>query len=65
VNNDPGQAATIGSKGEYNWGGAVGTKFWIDPKEKMVGVFLINILPHTNLIYGAQFKQLAYQAIAD
>jgi CubicO group peptidase (beta-lactamase class C family) len=65
VNKDPGQAGTIGSKGEYNWGGAAGTKFWIDPKEKMVGVFLINILPHTNLIYGTQFKQLAYQAIAD
>jgi CubicO group peptidase (beta-lactamase class C family) len=65
VNLGPGKNGNIGSEGEYNWGGAAGTRFWIDPKEQMIGVFMIQILPHTNLIYGAQFKQLAYQAIVD
>lgn len=65
VNLDPGRAGSLGSKGEYNWGGAAGTRFWIDPKEQMVGVFMINILPHTNLPYGSEFKLLAYQSIAD
>ncbi|MBI4903658.1 MAG: beta-lactamase family protein [Acidobacteria bacterium] len=65
VNQDPGRAGSLGSKGEYNWGGAAGTRFWIDPKEKMVGVFMVQILPHTNLTFGSQFKQLAYQAIND
>jgi CubicO group peptidase (beta-lactamase class C family) len=65
VNLGPGRNGNIGSEGEYNWGGAAGTRFWIDPKEQMIGVFMVQILPHTNLIYGSQFKQLAYQAIAD
>jgi CubicO group peptidase (beta-lactamase class C family) len=65
VNLGPGKNGNIGSEGEYNWGGAAGTRFWIDPKEQMIGVFMIQILPHTDLIYGAQFKQLAYQAIVD
>ncbi len=65
VNMDPGRTGTIGSKGEYNWGGAAGTRFWIDAKEQMVGVFMVQILPHTNLTFGTQFKQLAYQAIND
>ena len=65
VNLGPGKTGNIGSTGEYNWGGAAGTRFWIDPKEEMIGIFLVQILPHTNLTYRGEFKQLAYQAIAD
>jgi CubicO group peptidase (beta-lactamase class C family) len=65
VNLGPGKNANIGSEGEYYWGGAAGTRFWIDPKEQMIGVFMIQILPHTALTYGSEFRQLAYQAIAD
>ena len=53
------------SIGEYNWGGAAGTKFWIDPKEDLIGIFMVQILPHTNLTYGTEFKIQAYQAIVD
>jgi len=45
VNLGPGKSPNVGSEGEYNWGGAAGTSFWIDPKEHMVGVFLVNVLP--------------------
>ncbi|MEW6211027.1 MAG: serine hydrolase domain-containing protein [Acidobacteriota bacterium] len=65
VNLGPGKTGTIGSEGEYYWGGAAGTRFWIDPEEQMIGVFMIQILPHTDLTYGTQFRQLAYQSIAD
>jgi CubicO group peptidase (beta-lactamase class C family) len=65
VMKDPGMAGSVGSVGEYNWGGAAGTKFWIDPKEELVGVFMINILPHDGLTFGNQFKQLAYQSLVD
>lgn len=65
VNLGPGKNGEIGSAGEYNWGGAAGTRFWIDPKEEMIGVFMVQILPHTNLTYGSEFKRLAYQSIAD
>jgi len=65
VSRGPGRSGTTGTAGEYFWGGAAGTRFWIDPKEQMIGIFMIQILPHTNLTYGTQFRQLAYQAIAD
>jgi CubicO group peptidase (beta-lactamase class C family) len=63
VNKGPGKTGAIGSAGEYNWGGAAGTKFWIDPKEQLIGVFMIQNLPSGN--HGEQFKQLAYQAIVE
>jgi CubicO group peptidase (beta-lactamase class C family) len=57
------KTAAIGSKGEYNWGGAAGTAFWIDPKEQMIGVFMVQVMPQRTV--KDQFKQLAYQAIVD
>jgi CubicO group peptidase (beta-lactamase class C family) len=65
VSQGPGKTGVAGSEGEYFWGGAAGTRFWIDPNEQMIGIFMIQILPHTNLTYGSQFRQLAYQAISD
>ncbi len=65
VNRGVGKTGIIGSAGEYNWGGAAGTSFWIDPKEQMIGVFMVQILPSTDLTYRKEFKQLAYQAIID
>jgi len=55
------KTGTIGSAGEYNWGGAAGAAFWIDPKEQMIGVFLVQVMPQ--LTTKDQFKQLAYQSI--
>ena len=65
VNLGPGKSATVGSQGEYYWGGAAGTSFWIDPKEHMMGVFLIQVLPPTNIPAGEQFKRMAYLALTD
>jgi CubicO group peptidase (beta-lactamase class C family) len=64
VSKAPGEAGMLGSPGEYNWGGAAGTKFWIDPQEELIGIFMIQILPNT-VDYGSEFRVLAYQAIAD
>jgi CubicO group peptidase (beta-lactamase class C family) len=63
VNRGPAQTASIVSRGEYNWAGAAGTTFWIDPQEQLVGVLMIQTL--SDLSTGAQFKQLAYQAIVE
>jgi CubicO group peptidase (beta-lactamase class C family) len=65
VNLGPGKSIEVGSEGEYNWGGAAGTKFWIDPKEKMIGVFLIQVLPPGDIPAALQFKRMAYQALVD
>ena len=65
VNLGPGKSANVGSEGEYNWGGAAGTSFWIDPKEHLVGVFLVNVLPSSDVVAAGQFKRMAYEALVD
>ena len=63
VNVGPGKVGSVGSEGEYWWAGAAGTNFWIDPKEHMIGVFLINVLPPTDIPAADQFKRMAYLAL--
>ena len=65
VATDHTRSGLAGSEGEYYWGGMAGTRFWIDPKERMIGIYMVQIVPHTGLGYGERFKQLAYQAIDD
>jgi len=65
VNLGPGKSGNVGTEGEYSWGGAAGTSFWIDPKEHMIGVFLVNVLPSNEVIAGGQFKRMAYEALVD
>jgi CubicO group peptidase (beta-lactamase class C family) len=57
-------AAYEGSVGEYNWGGAAGTTFWVDPKEKLVPIMLIQA-PGQRLYYRLAFRGLIYQSIVD
>ncbi|MEZ5598768.1 MAG: serine hydrolase domain-containing protein [Pseudomonadales bacterium] len=59
---DAGAAGDSGSDGEYNWGGAAGTRFWIDPKENIVGVFMVQSLPHRTTL-ASKFKVLTYQSL--
>ncbi len=54
-----------GSLGEYNWGGLAGTSFWIDPKEEMIGLYMIQMLPPRFEDSAGRFKRLAYQSIID
>jgi len=63
VNRGPAKTGSIISKGEYNWGGAAGTVFWIDPEEKMIGVFMMQTIG--DLGKGREFERLAYQSIVD
>jgi CubicO group peptidase (beta-lactamase class C family) len=64
VNPGPGKSPDVGSAGTYRWGGAAGTTFWIDPKEHMFGLFLIQILP-PNVSASGEFQRMAYQALVD
>lgn len=61
---DQGDIGEIGSPGEYNWGGAAGTRFWIDPKENLIGIFMVQSIPHRTRL-GQTFKVLTYQAIVE
>ncbi len=64
VSLDPAALMRVGTAGEYNWGGAAGTGFWIDPTENMVGIFFTQSIPHTTSLRD-DFKQLSYQAIIE
>jgi CubicO group peptidase (beta-lactamase class C family) len=64
VRTQPGMAPYEGSVGEYNWGGAAGTAFWVDPKEKLVPIMLIQA-PGQRLYYRFAFRGLVYQSIID
>lgn len=53
-----------GSKGEYTWGGAAGTIFWVDPKEELVGLLMVQMMRNP-IDLRQQFKVLTHQAIID
>ncbi len=40
----PGLSQVVSSKGEYSWGGAADTKFWIDPEEDLVAIILTQLM---------------------
>lgn len=61
---DQGEIGELGSEGEYNWGGAAGTRFWIDPAEELIGIFMVQSIPHRTRL-GSEFKNLTYQAIVE
>ena len=54
----------LGSAGEYNWGGAAGTVFWVDPVEKMVVIGMIQLMGSPWPL-RAELKVLANQAIVE
>lgn len=57
-------AEELGLVREYNCGSAAGTKFWIDPQEQLVGIFMVQSIPHRTRL-GNEYKLLTYQSIAD
>ena len=59
---DLGEYGELGSKGSYSWGGAFNTSFWIDPRERVVGVFMSQVRPYTSDI-GSRFQTAVYQAL--
>ena len=55
-----------GSGGEYTWGGAGGTSFWVDPKEQVVAVLMTQARPGPwQREFRELFRQLVYQSIVD
>ena len=60
---DVGATGSYGSVGQYFWGGAYGSTFWVDPKEQLIGVMMIQLVPRPGLTIGERFQTLAYQAI--
>ena len=65
INLGPVRTATIGSAGEYAWGGAASTIFWIDPAEELVVILMTQFIPSATFDFRGQLKTLVYPAIVD
>ncbi len=61
---NPAYAGVIGSAGEYNWGGAAGTVFWIDPVEEVVVVSMIQLMSSPWPL-RSELQVATYQAIVE
>jgi CubicO group peptidase (beta-lactamase class C family) len=59
---DAAAAETLSVDGEFNWGGATGTYFWIDRKNQLVGIWFVQRPPFVPEP-GKRFKVLTYQAM--
>jgi CubicO group peptidase (beta-lactamase class C family) len=62
---DPAKAQILGTPGEYAWGGAASTAFWIDPQEEMFVVFLTQLMPSSAYPFRRELRVLTYQSILE
>ncbi len=62
---DLGLRGHLGSKGEYGWGGAYHSTYWVDPKEELVVVYFTQLIPANGLDDHEKLQALVYQALVD
>ncbi len=62
---DPLATHSLSSPGEYGWGGAASTAFWVDPVEDITAVFMTQLLPSSTYPIRSQLRQLVYSALVD
>lgn len=65
VAEDPSKTGVVGSSGEFMWGGAASTIFWVDPVEDLSVVFMTQLMPSGTFNFRAQLKSIVYAAIVD
>ncbi len=60
-------AATLmpGSDGDYFWGGAASTFFWIDPEEDLIGIFMTQLIPSSTYAVRREVRTMVYSALDD
>ena len=62
---DPGASGLPSSVGEYGWGGAYHSTYWVDPQEELVVVYLTQLIPAANIDDHGKLRTLIYQSIID
>jgi CubicO group peptidase (beta-lactamase class C family) len=65
VTMDVGARGVPGSLGEYGWGGAYHSTYWVDPEEELVIVYFTQLIPARGLDDHAKLRALVYQAIVE
>ena len=51
--------------GEFAWGGAASTAFWVDPVDRVMALFLTQLMPSATHPIRPELRQLVYQALVD
>ena len=60
---DPVKTQSLTDVGEYGWGGAASTVFWVNPKEEMVVIFLTQLLPSSTYQVRRELRSLIYSSL--
>ena len=60
---DAAAGKTLSSEGEYSWGGAASTAFFVDPAQELTVAFFTQLLPSSTYPIRPQLRQLVYQAL--
>ena len=63
VSKDVGLRGVPGSVGEFAWGGAYHTTYWVDPQEQLVVVYMTQLLPARGIDDSRKLRALIYQAL--
>ena len=62
---DPAANQSLTSVGQYEWGGAASTLFWVDPVEEITVLFLTQLVPSRTVPIRRQLRATVYQALTD
>ena len=65
VGQGPAATTFAGSKGDFYWGGAASTAFWIDPRERVTATFFTQLRPSSTWPIRPRLHQLIYQALVE
>ena len=63
VRTTTGEAGLSGSVGEYGWAGNAGTLFWIDPKQQLIAIYLVQVNDGDRIMLRNQFRSMVQAAI--
>jgi CubicO group peptidase (beta-lactamase class C family) len=62
---DPVANKVLSNLGEFAWGGAASTFFWVDPAEQLTAIFMTQLVPSSAYPLRSELRQLVYQALVD
>jgi len=65
VTMNPARTLIPGSAGEFAWGGAATTSFWIDPAEELIAIFMTQLTPSSTYPVRRELRTMVYAAITD
>jgi CubicO group peptidase (beta-lactamase class C family) len=65
IRTERGEYDELESLGTFGWDGAFYTRFWVDPKEDLIGIFLTQVDAYWDENLIGKFRVLVYQSISD